>query len=104
MPDAGNPHYVKLAELVKSALFVTDGHAEVPLDPESTEQITEQVLDAIWPEIVEHLAKIEEYEHALEHIAEFHPTGPVCPDCQTLAKGALDGLNREMCREIVRDD
>lgn len=51
------------------------------------------------------LAKIAEYEHALEHIAEdseFHRPA-ACEDCQRLARSALDGVNRADFREIVSE-
>jgi hypothetical protein len=60
------------------------------------------ILNAIWPEIVGLLATIVEYEHALEHVADSHMPA-TCPDCQSLAQSALNGVNREMCREIIND-
>lgn len=51
------------------------------------------------------LAKVFEYEHALEHIAEdsehHKPAG--CVDCQRLARTALDGANRDSFREMADD-
>jgi hypothetical protein len=47
-------------------------------------------------------ATIIEYEHALEHVTDPHD-GPYCPDCQRLARSALDGVNRASCREIVAE-
>lgn len=60
---------------------------------------------------VELLAKVLEYEHALEHIATDHgidgmsqgPDYPFCEDCESLAKSALDLVNHEMCLEDAAD-
>lgn len=47
-------------------------------------------------------AKLLEYEHALEHVAEDH--NGACPDCQALAQSALDRVNRQGFIEVVEDD
>lgn len=73
-------------------------------------RVAKALLDAIWPEVVELLAKIGEYEHALEHVTDPHvntipfmPPQPVCSDCQRLARSALDGVNRADFREQVNE-
>lgn len=47
-------------------------------------------------------AEILEYRHALEEVVDCM-TEPGCEDCRAMAQGALDGLNREMCLEMVRE-
>lgn len=50
-------------------------------------------------------AKVLEYEHALEHIADTQShvdyNQPYCTDCANLAQGALERTNRDMCVEMV---
>ena len=57
--------------------------------------------------IIELQAKILEYEHALEHIADKQThidMGVVyCEDCVKLAQSALDRDNAEDFRDIARD-
>lgn len=42
-------------------------------------------------------ATLLEYQHALEHVIKCGS----CEDCKVLAQSALDGVNREMCLEMV---
>lgn len=63
-------------------------------------------LDVLWPEIIKLLAKILEYEHALEHVADrkthIDYGMTFCEDCIKLAQSALDGVNRADFEEIAR--
>jgi hypothetical protein len=58
--------------------------------------------------MIELQATILEYKHALEHAVMPHPVPgapphEACPDCQRLCQSALDGANREMCREMAEE-
>lgn len=62
------------------------------------------VMDEMHGRLLELLAKVLEYEHALEHVVQpdhHHPAA--CEGCQRLARSALDGDNREGFTEIARD-
>lgn len=53
---------------------------------------------------VELLAKVLEYEHALQHAVDPHPVEePACAQCQTLCQSALDGVNRADFRDIAQE-
>lgn len=64
--------------------------------------------DELINKVVELKAKVLEYEHALEHIADKashqEHSQVFCTECVKLAQGALDGVNREMCREMVLEE
>lgn len=72
-----------------------------PKDMTNAELVTSMVF-AESEERYRELKEENEYEHALEHVAEEHI--PQCDGCRTLAQSALDGLNRDMCRELVTGD
>lgn len=97
---AHNDPYVKLHGLMSVA-------ANASRATDST-GFAKDVLDAIVPEIVELLAKVYEYEHALEHVADKRTHEELsqvfCEDCAQLAQSAFDGVNREMCREMAQED
>lgn len=62
------------------------------------------VVDELHGRVVELLARVLEYEHALEHVVQpDHHSPTACTDCQGLAQSALDGVNREGFTEIARD-
>lgn len=67
-----------------------------------------QLVEAIWPKIeamrTNLLAWVLEFEHALEHVTDEHKGIPHCVDCQTLAKSALDGVNRGDFLEIAGEE
>lgn len=53
---------------------------------------------------VELLAKVLEYEHALEHVIQKdHHDPSACLGCQRLSQSALEGVNRDDFREIAQE-
>lgn len=100
---ADNETYVKLRTLLwQSRSDSISSHAD-----EGNWDVAD-ALEAIWPEVVELLAKIGEYEHALYHELEHgmdpNPDDIYCTDCRSLAQSALDGVNRADFREMITDD
>lgn len=58
------------------------------------------------PDVIDLYAKVLEYEHALEHIAD-HPVDTpnvaYCEECTNLAKSALARENKDDFLEIARE-
>lgn len=51
-------------------------------------------------------AKVMEYEHVLQHVADYHPVPgappqTACSECQRMAQTALDGKHRNEYKEAV---
>lgn len=93
-----------LRPLMGKAGLIEDGQgdivaAEVPID------VWREMMD-IATEHIDLQAKVMEYEHVLGHVCDKHPVPgapphTACPECQRMAKLALDGTYREQYRKDV---
>lgn len=104
-----NPTYDKLIKAVWESFYPGK-----PMYPRDTGEVigmyanVDGAVNAVWPEFVELLAKIAEYEHALEHAADITTHQKYeqiyCEDCARLAQSAIDGVNRDDFRSMILDD
>lgn len=97
--EAGNKH--SQAKHPDSFTFRVRGYKE-------RDKAAPAIIQDLSSRVLELLAKVLEYEHALEHVRDPHPVpgappATACPDCQRLAQSALDGVNREGFTEMARD-
>lgn len=92
-----DPLYIELHEIAfDAARAVRD---LVPEEPPTYDEYAEAVLDALWVEIVDLQAEILEHRHALAEVVDCGK----CDECQRMAQSSLDGVNRDMCVEMIND-
>lgn len=98
-----------IRSLMDKAALITNEHddniaAEVPIDVWRKISLeVKRLEDALFEE----RAKVLHYEHVLEHVCDKHPVPnapphTACPECQRMARQALDGEHREEFRDLQR--